>query len=187
GGSQEFSGCESGWTSYLEQSFCSYGSNDKKSGFCGEYRKGHKGKEDVVVVDDDDDDEEDLSMVSDASSGPPHFYEDDGYFNDDDHHHHTVPKVAELNKNGGKRHRNKEQQLPSLHDDTASSPRINFQKNNNFGHTNNTQASMEESGFHYHPQGFSATHFQGGPAFQGNFGFLQPSPPGNHLQGHQRF
>ncbi|XP_038996026.1 uncharacterized protein LOC120120460 isoform X2 [Hibiscus syriacus] len=101
-------------------------------------------------------------MVSDASSGPPHFYEDDGYFNDDDHHHYTAPKVATLNKNGGKRHRNKEQQLPSLHDDTASSPLINFSKNN-FSHTNNTQASMEESAFHY-PQGFSATHaFREGP------------------------
>ncbi|XP_038996348.1 protein SOB FIVE-LIKE 6-like [Hibiscus syriacus] len=145
------SGCESGWTSYLVQSFCSDDSNDKKSGFCDEYRKGHKGKEEVVVVVDDDE-EEDLSMVSDASSGPPHFYEDD------DDHHYTVPKVAAFNKNGGKRHRNKEQQLPSLHDDTASSPLINLQ--NNFGHTNNTQASMEESGFHYHPQGFSATTFR---------------------------
>ncbi|XP_038996023.1 uncharacterized protein LOC120120460 isoform X1 [Hibiscus syriacus] len=136
-------------------------------------------------------------MVSDASSGPPHFYEDDGYFNDDDHHHYTAPKVATLNKNGGKRHRNKEQQLPSLHDDTASSPLINFSKNN-FSHTNNTQASMEESAFHYpqgfsathafhYPQGFSATHFQGGPAFQDHFGFLQPSPSGNHLQEHQWF
>ncbi|KAK8508502.1 hypothetical protein V6N12_044421 [Hibiscus sabdariffa] len=165
------SGCESGWTSYLEHSFCSDGSIDKKSGFCDEHRQGHKGKEEVVG------DEEDLSMVSDASSGPPHFYEDNGYFNGDNQHQFTLPKVAALSKNVGKRHKHKEhrrqtedhQQLPSLLDDTASSPLINFSKKN-FARTN-AHASMEESAFHF-PRGFSATHFQ-------------PSPSGNHLQGHQ--
>ncbi|XP_022762140.1 uncharacterized protein LOC111308054 [Durio zibethinus] len=158
------SGCESGWTNYLEQSFLSAnpshkanGFNDKKSGFCEERRK-IRGEEEV------DDEEEDLSMVSDASSGPPHFYEDNGYFNDDNHYQYTVPKRAMLNKNnGGKKHRNKEhprhredQELPSFLDDTASSPLINFSKNN-FALTSN-QASME-SVFDY-AQGFSATHFQ---------------------------
>ncbi|GMJ00581.1 hypothetical protein like AT4G33800 [Hibiscus trionum] len=162
------SGCESGWTTYLEQSFSSDVSFGKNS------------KQELLPVPD----EEDLSMLSDASSGPPHFYEDD-----DNQHRYTVPKVATLNKNVGKRHKNKQrsrqtvdhQQLPSLLDDTASSPLINFSKTN-------THASMEESGFHY-PQGFSATHFQvqGGPALHDHFGFLQPSQSGNHLQGHQWF
>ncbi|XVE49348.1 hypothetical protein DITRI_Ditri01bG0076300 [Diplodiscus trichospermus] len=190
------SGCESGWTNYLEQSFLSAnpsnkgnGFNSRKSGFCDGHRE-NRGKEDVA---DDDDvaEEEDLSMVSDASSGPPHFYEDNGNFNDDNQYQYTASKGATLNKSGGKRHRNKEhrrrrednQGLPSFLDDTASSPLINF-SNNNFVHSNN-QASME-SVFDY-PQGFSATHFQGGPAFQDQFGFLQSSPSGNQLENNQWF
>ncbi|KAK8636507.1 hypothetical protein V6N13_124253 [Hibiscus sabdariffa] len=112
------SGCESGWTSYLEQSFCfghlshkSNGFDDKRNGFCEEHRKGHKGKE--------EEEEDDLSMISDASSGPPHFNEDNGHLNDDNSRPYTVLKV----------HRDKEhQQLPCLLDDTASSPLINFSK-----------------------------------------------------------
>ncbi|XWS63016.1 hypothetical protein CRYUN_Cryun06bG0060400 [Craigia yunnanensis] len=186
------SGCESGWTNYLEQSFLSAnplhkgnGLNDIKSGFCDGHTE-NRGKEEVdddVVVE-----EEDLSMVSDASSGPPHFSEDNGYFNDDNQYQYNASKGAMLNKNGGKRHRNKEhrrrrkdQQLPSFLNDTASTPLINFSENN-FVQTNN-QASME-SVFDY-PQGFSATHFQGGPAFQDHFGFLQSSPSGNQLQDNQ--
>ncbi|XVE66708.1 hypothetical protein DITRI_Ditri08aG0100300 [Diplodiscus trichospermus] len=189
------SGCESGWTNYLEQSFLSanpshkgHEFNDRKSGFCDELRDNRGRKE----VDDDDDfivKEEDLSMISDASSGPPHFYEDNGYFNDDNKYQYTVSKGATLNKNGGNRHRSKEHrrhredihELPSFLDDTASSPLINFSKNN-FAQNNN-QASME-SVFDY-SQGFSTTHFHGGPAFQDHFGFLQSSPPGNQLQNNQ--
>ncbi|KAA3462979.1 Peripheral-type benzodiazepine receptor-associated 1 [Gossypium australe] len=124
------SGCESGWTSYLEQSFLSGNISHKSSGFCDERGK-YKGKEEVV------DEEEDLSMVSDASSGPPHLNVDNGYFNDDNHYQYTLPKGATLNKNGGtKRHRKKEhqrqredhQELPSLLDDTASSPLIKWRK-----------------------------------------------------------
>ncbi|XWS68143.1 hypothetical protein CRYUN_Cryun04dG0065900 [Craigia yunnanensis] len=185
--------CESGWTNYLEQSFLSAnpshkgnGFNDRKSIFCDGHRD-NRGKEEV---DDDVVEEEDLSMVSDASSGPPHFYEDNGYFNGDNQYQYTASKGATLNKNGGERHRNmkhrrrrEDQELPSFLDDTASSPLINFSKNN-FVHTNN-QASME-SVFDY-PQGFSATNFQGGPAFQDHFGFLQSSPSGNQLQNNQWF
>ena len=133
------SGCESGWTNYLEQSFLSAnplhkgnGLNDKRSGFCDGQRE-NRGKEEVN--DDDVVEEEDLSMVSDASSGPPHYYEDNGYFNDDNQYQYTASKAATLNKNGGKRHRNMEhrirredQELPSFLDDTASSPLINFSK-----------------------------------------------------------
>ncbi|XVF44967.1 hypothetical protein PTKIN_Ptkin02bG0165700 [Pterospermum kingtungense] len=186
------SGCESGWTNYLEQSFLSAkpshrgnGFNDRKSGVCDGHRE-NRGKEEVDHDDEFVEEEEDLSMVSDASSGPPHFYEDNGYFNDDNQYQFIASKDATLIEKGSKRHRNKEhlrrqvdQELASFLDDTASSPLINFSKNN-FVHTNN-QASME-SVFDY-PEQFSATHFQGGPAFQDNFGsILQSSPPGNHLQ-----
>ncbi|KAF4346100.1 hypothetical protein F8388_003346 [Cannabis sativa] len=61
------SGCESGWTLYLEESNISEADKlridhkEEKENDCG-YEEGE---------------EEDLSMVSDASSGPPHYHEDD--------------------------------------------------------------------------------------------------------------
>ncbi|KAK8704417.1 hypothetical protein V6N13_048039 [Hibiscus sabdariffa] len=51
------SGCESGWTFYLDQSFCS------------QTWSGVKGARFMV-----EDEEEGLSMVSDASSGPRQYY-----------------------------------------------------------------------------------------------------------------
>ncbi|XP_021291289.1 uncharacterized protein LOC110421893 isoform X1 [Herrania umbratica] len=179
------SGCESGWTLYLEQSFLSANPShkDRKSDFCDEHRENRVKEEDV------EDEEEDLSMVSDASSGPPHFNEDNGYFNDDSRYQYSATKGATLNNQDSKGHRNeehrrrrKDQELPSFLDDTASSPLINFSKNN-FALTNN-QAS-KESVFDY-PQGFSASHFQqGGSAFQDHFGFLQSSPSGSQLRNNQ--
>ena len=61
------SGCESGWTVYLDQSYIS------ESEFKGDHINNNNNS--IVVVDEDE--EEDLSMVSDASSGPPHCHEDD--------------------------------------------------------------------------------------------------------------
>ncbi|CAL9774979.1 unnamed protein product, partial [Musa acuminata subsp. burmannicoides] len=59
------SGCQSGWTAYLDQS--SYDSPQplvyNKAGYLQE--------------EEEEEEEEDLSMVSDASSGPPHFHEED--------------------------------------------------------------------------------------------------------------
>nr|KJB79460.1 hypothetical protein B456_013G051000 [Gossypium raimondii] len=152
------SGCESGWTNYLEQSFLSSNPSKKKngfkkSGFCDEHREINRGKQKVDddVENDDEEEEEDLSMVSDASSGPPHFYEDDNKL----YHEYMVPQTGTtFNKNGGKRHRNKEQRRrqheQQVHEeiDTASSPYINYSKKSFVG-TNN-QA----------PMGFSATHFE---------------------------
>ncbi|KAB5526588.1 hypothetical protein DKX38_020435 [Salix brachista] len=62
------SGCESGWTSYLNQSTIS---KKQYQGFDG-FVDG-----DCARVEDEQD--EDLSMVSDASSGPPHYCEDDEF------------------------------------------------------------------------------------------------------------
>ncbi|MBA0782642.1 hypothetical protein Gotri_000494 [Gossypium trilobum] len=182
------SGCESGWTNYLEQSFLSSNPSKKKngfkkSGFCDEHREINRGKQKVDddVENDDDEEEEDLSMVSDASSGPPHFYEDDNKLYDE----YMVPQTGTtFNKNGGKRHRNKEQRRrqheqqheQQVHEeiDTASSPYINYSKKS-FVDTNN-QA----------PMGFSATHFEGGSQFEGHFGFFQSSSPSpDQLQNNQ--
>ena len=64
------SGCESGWTLYLDQSYIS--ETDK-------FKRDHREEDDNV--DDQEEEEEDLSMVSDASSGPPHDQEDCFYEN----------------------------------------------------------------------------------------------------------
>lgn len=79
------SGCESGWTLYLEHSNSKFsvGGNRKMSAFHhGQDQQGKKlnGKFfDEEEEDDDDNNDEDLSMVSDASSGPPHFDHDIDY------------------------------------------------------------------------------------------------------------
>ncbi|KAK3000505.1 hypothetical protein RJ639_022313 [Escallonia herrerae] len=62
------SGCESGWTMYLDQSSNS-GDRYRRTGGEGGRSRGRNGN-----VGEED---EDLSMVSDASSGPRHFQEDD--------------------------------------------------------------------------------------------------------------
>ncbi|KAL5561394.1 hypothetical protein UlMin_031141 [Ulmus minor] len=169
------SGCESGWTLYLEQSFLSPNASHKgsgfvgKNGFCDEYKD--KRTQEV----DEEEEEEDLSMVSDASSGPPHFHEDEVYSNDD----------VKLSKTDGKKHkfkeqrRGKDQEQSCFLDDTASSPPFSFSNMEEFTMPNN-QASMESS-LDY-SQGFSATHFQGRSAYQDPFGFLQSSLSGNQLQ-----
>jgi len=173
------SGCDSGWTLYLDQSFLSQNDSrrdSEKNGFCDEYK-------DKRAIEEEE--EEDLSMVSDASSGPPHLPEDEAYFNDDNGCFYPASRAAVLAKNVGKRqkikeHRRREdQELTAFLDDTASSPVINL-SGNNFSLINN-QASMEFS------QGFSATHFEGTTAFQDHFGFLKSSLSPNQLQNNQWF
>lgn len=136
------SGCESGWTLYFEHSvdpsrrdtaspFLDERDDDDDDELCDEKRG--KGIE--------DDEEEGLSMVSDASSGPPvRFLEDihdqQGHFNNGSDHDRCVRTPVKAPKQSGKRQRAREQQhprhykmnqdLPSLLDDTASSPIINF-------------------------------------------------------------
>ncbi|EXB41837.1 hypothetical protein L484_005063 [Morus notabilis] len=185
------SGCESGWTLYLEQSFLSPNSKNGESGnFCKNI--GHD-KEKGIKEDQEEEEEEDLSMVSDASSGPPqYFHEDDNqpvHLNDEYKPFCFMSKDdIKLSKSGGKKGQkmkdiDHQQGLPSFLDDTASSPVFNFSNNmQDFALTNN-QGSME-SVLDY-SQGFSAsTHFQGRvPAFQDPFGsFLHSSLSGNQLQ-----
>lgn len=129
------SGCESGWTVYLEQSFLSpnVSHRNKGNGFLN-------GKSALRAHDDDDaEEEDDLSMVSDASSGPPHFQEEEEHVYFDDNNSCFCPKstskdVRLLSRSVGKRKKSREQrryggheQLPTnFLDDTASSPVYNF-------------------------------------------------------------
>ncbi|XP_030485745.2 protein SOB FIVE-LIKE 5 [Cannabis sativa] len=194
------SGCESGWTLYLEQSFLS---NRNGSGFVRKssnfgYNK-VKDKDGIEQVNEEEE-EEDLSMVSDASSGPSHYFQHH-------HHHHQDQQVDysnintnnyEDNKpcffinnssvssssgkrgsthkiNGGRKLRESCGTKDAFLDDTASSPLFNFSNIEDLpGQTNNQTGSME-SVLDY-SQGFSATHFEEErPAFQDSFGFLQQS------------
>ncbi|KAJ7946177.1 Angiogenin-2 like [Quillaja saponaria] len=171
------SGCESGWTLYLEQSFLkpNVSASHSDTGFCEEHKE-KRGKY-------EEEEEEDLSMVSDASSGPPHFHDDYDYFNDQNGCSCSASKISTLEKRGKKKQKvkenqsNEDQHLPSFLDDTASSPVFNFSMTN---FSIDQQASME-SVLDF-SQGFSATYFEGRSAFHDHFGFLQPSISENNFQ-----
>ncbi|XP_010273104.1 PREDICTED: uncharacterized protein LOC104608729 [Nelumbo nucifera] len=172
------SGCESGWTMYLDHSLsadpckrgCEFGD---EIAFFGQDFMEKEAKE--------EDEEEDLSMVSDASSGPPHFQEDEVYC-DENGCFCSASSDAALVKTSVKRRKidqreqqqhqqQQQQQHPSFLDDTASSPLFDFSKNN-FTLSDN-QASMDN--LCDFSQAFSATRFEGTPEFQKQFGFLQSS------------
>ncbi|XP_059651078.1 protein SOB FIVE-LIKE 5-like [Cornus florida] len=156
------SGCESGWTLYLEHSCIHpYTSHSRGNEFVNE--RGVYTREEKRYKGEDEDEEEDLSMVSDASSGPPHFHEEEDYRGVEG------DNIGKRQKNIGKRQKIKEH--PSFLDDTASSPIFNL-SSNNFTVTNN-QASMDS--ILDFSQGYSATHFEDRSAFHGHFGFFQPS------------
>jgi hypothetical protein len=97
-------GCESGWTSYLNQS-----SNSKHQ------YQGFGGFVDGDYARVEEDQEEDLSMVSDASSGPPQYCEDDEYGCD---------KLAKKSKSKKKSNEYGRSKQHSYLDDTASSPAL---------------------------------------------------------------
>lgn len=115
------SGCESGWTSYLDQSFLS--ENASSHSHRGDER--FKGKKYRGKNEEEEEEEEDLSMISDASSGPPHF-------NEEVFSHHAPKGMA---KNSGKRKKkskadrnliDQQHHHSGFLDDTASSPVFNY-------------------------------------------------------------
>ncbi|KAM7279071.1 hypothetical protein ACFE04_006205 [Oxalis oulophora] len=139
------SGCESGWTHYLDHSsnysksqWQSFDGNDKKE------------------------EEDDLSMVSDASSGPRHYCEED------DHEDYSCVPTSSSYYNMNipeqvtKKINNKKKKNVKNLEDTASSPVKCFsQKNVSVEHNVN------------YSQGYSATHYKEKSTF-GNkrYGFL---------------
>ncbi|XP_065871835.1 protein SOB FIVE-LIKE 5-like isoform X2 [Euphorbia lathyris] len=170
------SGCESGWTLYLEQSFLSPATTSSRmvditiaaGNFCGK-------KE--TDIQEQQQQEDDLSMLSDASSGPPHFNEDETYFNFDN----NVGGGGGGGRKscGGKRRKERvksRSEKQEAVDDTASSPAFNLSKSNFILPNNNNPD---------YSQDFSATHFEGRSAYQAQFGYVQPSQSGNQLQNNQ--
>ncbi|KAG9440596.1 hypothetical protein H6P81_020761 [Aristolochia fimbriata] len=157
------SGCESGWTMYLDQSF------EKPTSLSAREcrfscKNGGAGKEE-----EEEEEEEDLSMVSDASSGPPLFHDEDDYFDENACFFSEAP--AALAKKSDKRRRvqRKEQERhSSLMDDTASSHLLSFPKG---GYSLGSKASMED--VLDFSMGFSATHFEAKSSLKEQYSFFQ--------------
>ncbi|KAI3770019.1 hypothetical protein L6452_01139 [Arctium lappa] len=199
------SGCESGWTLYLEHSM--YPSHSlqnpnngneflcKKGSFTHEYYE--------EAEEEEEEEEEDMSMVSDASSGPPHFQENFQEQEEECYNttttnnngscvYRTLPSLIDHPTNGKKQkipkqkslHR-KVQDLPCFLDDTASSPFFNFSNNNLTVPSN--KASMVDNDIVDYSQGYSTTYFEGKSTFQDHFGFFHPSVSGTQLQQNQWF
>ncbi|KAK8601027.1 hypothetical protein V6N12_050872 [Hibiscus sabdariffa] len=157
--SQCGSGCESGWTFYLDQSSYSQTRCQKFGGSFDE-EDGGKGARFMIEA------EEDLSMVSDASSGPRHNCEDeeDGSFC-------SAPAARAPAKKKEIKEHVSNQHHSCLDDDTASSPAIFFSKKNC-----SKKASLDLLDL---SQGFSGTYVKGKPTFQKKFGFLKSEKAGS--------
>lgn len=131
-GNQECSsGCESGWTLYLQHSSVSPDDASYDRELDSPNRAFTKRSND-----EEEDEDEDLSMVSDASSGPRHLHEEEeeGYDkNGCGFYPYAIEEPSPRNINSltrkkkrENRCRNKAQQHSSLLDDTASSPFLNL-------------------------------------------------------------
>ncbi|PIN18367.1 hypothetical protein CDL12_08960 [Handroanthus impetiginosus] len=180
------SGCESGWTLYLQHSAISQYNQENQ--YLDARTKGVLAQAKTSKVqpeEQDEDEDEDLSMVSDASSGPPHLQEEEevndtnGYF-----YHYPIDNKLINNSYSMKKNREKprrkgqDQSSATLLDDTASSPFFDFSKKS-YNQLPSLENVLEYS------QGYSTTRFEVRPPYQEHYDFLQCSPSGNHLQHNQ--
>lgn len=155
------SGCESGWTMYLDQFSSSTDHQHNRSMPLDQYDYQSKGK----YVNQEEDDE-DLSMLSDASSGPPHFHQEEE--NSENNRYVTPNSSAAYDSKKGKHKKkgkeHKGSQSVNFHlDDTASSPAFNFSKKNAYNNDN--------SMVYPHHSAFSTTRLKG----KSVLGFFKPS------------
>ncbi|XP_059281150.1 protein SOB FIVE-LIKE 5-like [Lycium ferocissimum] len=119
-GSECSSGCESGWTMYLDQLSNSRDQYNRRDNTNHSIYK-------TEYVDEENQEDEDMSMVSDASSGPPHFHEQ---YCVDENGYIFYPSASENTKAKEKK-KIKEQKGKNQNlylDDTASSPFSNSPK-----------------------------------------------------------
>uniref|UniRef100_M1APT1 Uncharacterized protein n=1 Tax=Solanum tuberosum TaxID=4113 RepID=M1APT1_SOLTU len=126
-GSECSSGCESGWTMYLDQFSADQYNNRRDVSHNNNNPYGINYKTEYVSNEDEEEDE-DMSMVSDASSGPPHFHEDYCF---DENGYIFYPSASQNTKKAKEKRKINEQKVKkqSLYlDDTASSPFSNFPK-----------------------------------------------------------
>ncbi|GAB4852364.1 hypothetical protein Ancab_016556 [Ancistrocladus abbreviatus] len=166
-GSEWGSGCESGWTLYLDES--SSPPNPCHGG--NTHRNAHENYKVKSTRVEEEDEEEDLSMVSDASSGPPHLEDFPDCF--DRSGCHCSPSEVKVSKKNEKRKKGKEQRGKHDHsylDDTASSPAFSYSKG--YMVPSNEQASLDHVLLGY-TQNFS--QFKGNSEFGNHFGYWQTS------------
>ncbi|XP_019441524.1 PREDICTED: uncharacterized protein LOC109346428 isoform X2 [Lupinus angustifolius] len=175
--SESSSGCESGWTLYLEHSY-------RASQFISGSDRFYEEQKDKRTKEEDYG-EEDLSMVSDASSGPPHLQYDEVHFNEQDKNggFYSESNAVKLSKSGKKKQKVKENHhnLPSFLHDTASSCVSDF--SNNEVAVNNQRSSTES--MQDYSQGFSANYCKGRSTFHQHLSFIEPSLSENEYQGNE--
>ncbi|XP_017252742.1 protein SOB FIVE-LIKE 5-like isoform X2 [Daucus carota subsp. sativus] len=147
------SGCESGWTAYLEQSSRPAYDETRKSG---------KSKKAGLQED------KDLSMVSDASSGPRLDHNNDVEEGDDSFRYNSY--YVSASEQGKTRKPVKNSHL----DDTASSP-VSSSPKKNLALSSN-QSSPEKQ-----KQGFSATRYSRKSLVKRHSGFLKSSVSENEV------
>ncbi|KAK4428678.1 hypothetical protein Salat_1167600 [Sesamum alatum] len=159
------SGCESGWTMYLDQ--LSNSTDPYRRAFLHNY----KGIGEQINREDDEE-AEDLSMVSDASSGPPHLHEQ--HYAGENQYYGGYACSGPENKTSKstktKAPRIKKQQNLCL-DDTASSSVFHFSQDN--------VAPPENHNSVEHVPGFS----QGESVQKKQFGFFKSSKKGKSSGG----
>ncbi|KAK1366921.1 Peripheral-type benzodiazepine receptor-associated 1 [Heracleum sosnowskyi] len=149
------SGCESGWTTYLDHSSVS----------AYQYDKSYWRSMGLNV----DQQTEDLSMVSDASSGPRYVYDED---NSSAYFSASASGLVFEQQQGTKKQKNKIKGMKNEDaylDDTASSPVFK----NKLSHSINQGSMVQESN-----QDYSATQHKGKSALKKGFGFLKSSVSG---------
>ncbi|XP_039115024.1 protein SOB FIVE-LIKE 6-like [Dioscorea cayenensis subsp. rotundata] len=160
-GSECSSGCQSGWTMYLDQSYEKH--HLLPFGKAGTQLEHEDEGEDEDDDEEEEEEEEDLSMVSDASSGPPHLHEEDY------HHCCCCSSSLMVDKSGGKRKRvgekkhqelNKHEDFSSFLDDTASSPLLSFPESGFNGSISRSINPPAIDGVLEFSSCFSATHFK---------------------------
>ncbi|KAL4604263.1 hypothetical protein ACB092_10G180200 [Castanea dentata] len=158
------SGCESGWTQYLDHSSLPEYQLNRVGGIDDYGGKGARIHEQ---------EEEDLSLVSDASSGPSYYHEDDEDDNGCSFNSSSASKLAgkSKNKKKAKEHSRHGRGQQSNLDDTASSPALSYPKDDTARFRN--EDSMDN--LMNYSQGFSATQFEGKSAFKKHFGFFKSS------------
>ncbi|KAJ8485780.1 hypothetical protein OPV22_018265 [Ensete ventricosum] len=171
------SGCQSGWTTYLDHSSCEPLVYSKGGVFHGKEEE------------EEEEEEEDLSMVSDASSGPPHFQEEDEHWfyylhsstGDNGCLCSSLAPTAELAEGGGKKRRvepKQQRKHSSLLDDTASSPPIRSSKTSFIGDDDSSHMMPPIASVLEFSCGFSATHhFKRNHAPEKQMGYLRSSAP----------
>lgn len=156
------SGCESGWTTYLDQS-----SNSADQYPKADSDKNHWSRGVNVNEEGEEDEDEDLSMVSDASSGPRNFHEEENCLVDRGYFSYAASGSEQVKMSKQKK---KIKENRAYLDDTASSPVLSFSEKV----PNNQVSSMEKE-----TKGFSETHSKGkSSTLKKKFGLLKSSVSG---------